>query len=199
MGKKDRGIFFTATPVKFVLLSLCTFGLYEFAWFYENWRRVRERTGRGLSPAWRATFPPLYAWPLFRDIDTAAQERGILQNLHPVVLTALYVLLWIPALMASPWKFIKLLTVVPLLMMNNLARRTCRAADPEWEENGRIGFGAMIDRGVFRRLGSAVLSRLRLAGRNGYVRPLSGEFALRPHVHIKSDGRPLKNSLLFPG
>lgn len=144
MGKKDRGIFFTATPVKFVLLSLCTFGLYEFAWFYENWRRVRERTGRGLSPAWRATFPPLYAWPLFRDIDTAAQERGILQNLHPVVLTALYVLLWIPALMASPWKFIKLLTVVPLLMMNNLARRTCRAADPEWEENGRIGFGAMI-------------------------------------------------------
>jgi hypothetical protein len=40
---------FTASTFKLVLMSLCTFGLYEVYWFYKNWVCIKKRTGENLS------------------------------------------------------------------------------------------------------------------------------------------------------
>jgi len=33
----QRPYFFTPSTLKFVLMSVCTFGIYELYWFYKNW------------------------------------------------------------------------------------------------------------------------------------------------------------------
>ncbi len=39
----DTPIFFPASRTKLLVMSLCTFGLYEYYWFYKNWKLVRDR------------------------------------------------------------------------------------------------------------------------------------------------------------
>ena len=51
--------YFPVATHKFVVLSICTLGLYDLYWFYQNWQRVRRRTREDLSPFWRAAFAPL--------------------------------------------------------------------------------------------------------------------------------------------
>jgi hypothetical protein len=36
-----------------VLLSLCSFGLYQFYWFYKNWQYVKEHERAHMRVAWR--------------------------------------------------------------------------------------------------------------------------------------------------
>jgi len=40
--------FFTTSTLKFVVMSICTFGLYELYWFYKNWVQVKARDGTSI-------------------------------------------------------------------------------------------------------------------------------------------------------
>ncbi len=49
-----RQQFSNAQPVwDFVLLSIVTFGFYEFYWFYRNWTHLKLHKNLDISPAWR--------------------------------------------------------------------------------------------------------------------------------------------------
>jgi len=52
---------------------MLTLGIYEFLWFYRNWRYIRDRDGVSIRPFWRAIFAPLHYRRLIADID---QHRG---------------------------------------------------------------------------------------------------------------------------
>lgn len=49
-------------PWKLVLLSIFTFTLYEFYWFYRNWKHLKAHKNLDISPGWRTVglFVPLY-------------------------------------------------------------------------------------------------------------------------------------------
>src|SRR4051812_24345977 len=47
------------SPVKFIIYSICSLGLYNTYWFYKNWRYVRDRDGSNIRPFWRAIFSPI--------------------------------------------------------------------------------------------------------------------------------------------
>jgi hypothetical protein len=49
----DRPVFFPVSILKLVLLSLCSFGLYQFYWFYKNWQYVKEHERAHMRVAWR--------------------------------------------------------------------------------------------------------------------------------------------------
>ena len=42
-------LFFTTSPLKLIVMSICTMGIYDLYWFYKNWKLVRERTGQKLG------------------------------------------------------------------------------------------------------------------------------------------------------
>jgi len=133
-------IYYTATPAKFILLSLCSFGVYQFYWFHRNWKLYKTRTARRIMPAWRAAFAPLWAYASFKDITSQARDRGIQHNLHPVVSAAIYIVLLLCWKLPDPYALISALSFAPMLGMNNLARATNRAAARDFQENRRLGF-----------------------------------------------------------
>ncbi len=72
-----------AQPVwHFVLLSLFTLNLYQFYWFYRNWKQLRFHEGWDISPGWRTVglFVPILnlflSYSQFKHIRIFAMQAG---------------------------------------------------------------------------------------------------------------------------
>ena len=61
---------------KFVILSFVTLGLYQFVWFYRNWRYIKTSEGTSIWPWARALFYPLWYYPMLKRLDV--QRKGLL-------------------------------------------------------------------------------------------------------------------------
>ena len=56
--------FFPVATHKFLILSICSFSIYELYWCYKNWQRIQDATGESIDPFWRAFFAPLWVFSL---------------------------------------------------------------------------------------------------------------------------------------
>ena len=100
---------------KLALLSFFSLGLYQVYWFYRNWRRVRERTGRSLMPLARAIFAPVWSHSLFDEVAEQARAADVRVGWSPIVLAVSFFLL------SAAWRFpgagliVSLFSFLPLL------------------------------------------------------------------------------------
>ena len=69
-------------PWRLVLLSFFTFGMYEYYWFYRNWKHLKNHKKLNIRPGWRTAglFVPIYCvflgyWQ-FKDIREYAKKVG---------------------------------------------------------------------------------------------------------------------------
>lgn len=114
-GRAEPLPFYALDVTKFVILSICTFGLYELYWFYRGWQRVRDQYGRDLSPFWRAFFAPLWGFSLFREIRDYASGHGRFVGWTAGLQGTLY-LLWVATWrLPDPWWLISLFSFVPVI------------------------------------------------------------------------------------
>jgi hypothetical protein len=73
-------IFFPVSPLKLVVMSTVTFGIYELYWFYQNWKLVKHRTRRDIMPFWRAFLRvPLLLFYVQGDPDFSLRARSYSQ------------------------------------------------------------------------------------------------------------------------
>jgi hypothetical protein len=110
-----RHEFFPVAVHKFVVLSLCTLSFYTLYWCYQNWWRIRERTGEQLSPFWRAVFEPVWVFSLFSRIREHARGRGALAAWNPTVLGLGYLVLCAMGSLPDPWWLAGLGGFIPFL------------------------------------------------------------------------------------
>lgn len=78
----EKPPYFAVTTFKFIVLSLCTLGLYEMYWFYQNWHRIKERDGSAIMPAMRSIFSVFFCYQCFDRIrdDTSAHVQGLTER-----------------------------------------------------------------------------------------------------------------------
>jgi GNAT superfamily N-acetyltransferase len=107
-------MFFPVGIPKFVIMSLCTFGIYPIWWIYLNWRYERDRTGDSISPFWRACFAPLFLHSLFHRVRRAAGQVGVPAPWSVGFLTLATIAIWVTVvLLAQPWALLSLFGFVP--------------------------------------------------------------------------------------
>lgn len=105
-----------AVPVhKFVLLTLCTFGGYQFYWTYVNWIRIARREGLVVSPFWRTALAGLWNFELLPNISRAAEAERVVVSWHPTTLAVLYLITNIAWQLPDPWSWLGLLAPLPLV------------------------------------------------------------------------------------
>lgn len=107
--------FFPVATTKFVVLSVCTVGLYDLYWSYRNWQRIAKRTTTPISPFWRAFFAALWSYELFKAIRTEAAQRGILADWSPGLLAVLFFALTASWRLPGAWWFIGFLSFAPMV------------------------------------------------------------------------------------
>ena len=139
--------YFATSTSRFVLLSVATGGLYELYWFYENWRRERERGPEDLMPFWRAVFAPIWCFAWVASVrDAADGARVSAAALSPAILGSVYLLFSVVWRLPDPYWLVSYLTVLPLLPVNAAGARlnevlapTARALSP-WTVRSVIAF-----------------------------------------------------------
>jgi len=67
--------YFATSPIKFIAMSLCTFGIYELYWSYKNWRFIKDRDGLEIMPFWRAFFYPLWHYSLLTELNKTLKSE----------------------------------------------------------------------------------------------------------------------------
>lgn len=85
--------YFPVSAIKLILMSIFTFGIYEFYWFYKNWQRVKSQTGESLSPFWRAIFSIFFCYPLFKRIKEKSTSEGISSRYNTSLVAISYIVL----------------------------------------------------------------------------------------------------------
>ncbi|MFC1552334.1 hypothetical protein ACFL6P_07175 [Candidatus Latescibacterota bacterium] len=113
--------FFTTSTLKLTLMSICTLGIYELYWFYKNWALIKERTGQGIMPFWRAAFAPLWAYSCFEHIKTSAGENNIQESLSIGPLAVVYIILIASVQLPDPLWLISSFSFAPIIITNNVA------------------------------------------------------------------------------
>ena len=128
-------IFFTTSTLKFVVMSICTFGLYELYWFYKNWVQVKARDGTSISPFWRAFFAPFWAYSYFKYVKTSANENGVPESLSIGLLAAMYFIAVATSSSPDPYWLIGFLSFAFILPANSVAVASNRKLQANFENN----------------------------------------------------------------
>ncbi|HEX4381685.1 MAG TPA: hypothetical protein VH083_02005 [Myxococcales bacterium] len=84
-------IWFSVSAPKFVLLSICSFGIYGIYWTYKQWKMVRDRQNEAVSPLARAFFSVFFIYPLLKRIRSNAEAGGVYAKYSPGLFTFLYI------------------------------------------------------------------------------------------------------------
>jgi hypothetical protein len=123
---------FAVSTRRFIVLSLCTLGLYELYWCYQNWRRVQIPGREDISPFWRAVFAPLWGFSLFRRMRARSVAAGVPIAWDSNLIATLYLLFAMARLLPEPLSFISLFGFVAILPVQRAAQRV----NAQWADTG---------------------------------------------------------------
>ena len=115
-AKDNEPIFFPVSIVKLVLLSICSFGLYEVYWFAKNWQLIKKRERSNIRPVWRAIFAIFFCYALFRKVDEAAKVSGI-SSIPSSLLAISWIVINLLSQLPDPFWFISFLSVLCLVQI----------------------------------------------------------------------------------
>jgi GYF domain 2 len=110
--------YFSVSPTKLIVMTLCTFGLYEFFWFYKHWNQLRVTGRQKVLPVFRAMFAIFTCHSLFRRIKQEAGSYGLQATFSPGWLATAYivpsVLCYLLSRARAPGPVLLLLSFAPL-------------------------------------------------------------------------------------
>ena len=113
----DRSqMFFPTSKTKLIVMSVCTFSIYIFYWFYMNWKILKETQGLHIRPFWRTFFVPIFCYSLFKGVQECAKDNKVRAEYSPGLLTVGYIVFSITGLLPDPFSLMTFfLPVLPLL------------------------------------------------------------------------------------
>jgi hypothetical protein len=118
--------YFAPTPLKFITMSICTFGLYQVYWSYKNWRFVKDRDGLDIMPFWRAFFYPIWHYSLLTQLNITLGSKLLSIRVFRLALAVIVIVLSMTIRLPDPYWLLSTLTVVaflpPVLVMQNRSR-----------------------------------------------------------------------------
>jgi hypothetical protein len=130
--------FFPVSSRKLVVMSFCTLGLYQIYWLYQNWRIVKYREQRRISPPWRSVLGIFFLYPMLRRI----RRKGYAVGLGALPAGALFsVWLLLTLLNYSPDPLHSLLaigSVFALVPVQRTANAINQRSDPELQRNDKF-------------------------------------------------------------
>ena len=119
----ENSHYFSASPLKLVIMSLCTFGLYELYWSYKNWVYLKVKKELTIMPFWRAFFAPLWLYSLLKHLQDEVNDQNIPTAPHAGTFAVLYfisVALW---RLPDPYWLLSYLSFIFLLPANTAILR----------------------------------------------------------------------------
>lgn len=137
-GDRDP-VFFQVGKLKLLVLCVCTLGLYEFYWFFQNWRLVCKRSGftSVWGPLLRSLLAVLFCYPLFNRIDRQARTEK-LRRVYPGWTAVAWIVLHLAWPLPDAFALAPLLGFLPLLHVQASVERLNAELAPRAAPNRRF-------------------------------------------------------------
>lgn len=129
--------FFVASTTKLILMSICTFGLYNLFWFYKNWL-VLKNAGKKCWPFWRAFFAPIFALSCFWYIRKSLMENNVRAVCPVTTLTISYLILQFSGRSPEPYCLLALLSFLPIVIANRAAIKVNQVHSAGFDKNNKF-------------------------------------------------------------
>lgn len=111
-AESGEALFHHVSPVKFVIMTLITLGLYEIWWFWRGWKDIERREGLNIWPFWRGFFAPVWFYAFAtRVFNMRGHSRAGLAALLALFYFGLTVSWQLP----EPYWLISFATIIVLL------------------------------------------------------------------------------------
>jgi hypothetical protein len=129
--------FFPASGTKVVVLSFCTFGLYQYYWFYKNWRMVRDQTNGGISPFLRAFGAVFFCYSLNKRIREHNSDLPA-SSLAAGPLAAVWIVLSLLCKLPEPYWLVSFLAIFVLVPVQRAINSINAVVAPAHEPNSQF-------------------------------------------------------------
>ena len=123
---------------KFVAMSIVTLGFYEIYWAYQQWTRIKARTGESISPAWRAFFAHLWGFSLLERVRSEASAEGINVGWSSGALGTVYLIMGALWRLPDPLWVISVLSFLPLIPAVQAISALHDKREPNRDRNSRF-------------------------------------------------------------
>jgi thioredoxin len=144
LSKNEEAPFFIVSTTKLIVMSLCTFGLYEFYWFYKNWKSVKKNIKRKISPFWRSVFAVLFFHGFLKIVREYANDKKVECKYNVDLLALIYMLLSISWRVPDPFWIIACFSFIPLLSAQKTINNLKEKISPNTDSNSRFSTGNII-------------------------------------------------------
>lgn len=131
-------LYFPVSLLKFAMMSIVTFGLYEVHWFYKNWDLERSRTQERLHAGLRAIFAPFFCYSLLSRIKTTAEHHQIRASYSSGLLSFAFFAWLASSGLPDPYWLIAPLSFVPLIPAQEVVNALNRQVVPDIDPNSRF-------------------------------------------------------------
>ena len=155
-GSPQTPNFFLVSPLKLIVMSVCTFGIYETYWFYRNWCAIKRFDQSNILPIWRAVLGQLFCYFLFRRIQATGRSCGISKSMGPGLLAVGWVLLTFLAWLPAPFGLVTLLAVLLLVPVQTAVNEMNKTTNPQRDANSGFtvwNIAAIVIGGLILALG----------------------------------------------
>lgn len=131
--------YFSVSTTKLVVMTLCTFGLYEAYWFYKNWSLIKKRGAPTIWPFWRAVFSIIFCAKCFEDIQSAEAKAGLRSSFSAAGMAAGWIITTLLWKLPDPFWLLTNCAVLFLIPVQRAANEINRGVSPLHEVNGSYG------------------------------------------------------------
>jgi len=126
---------FAVGIAKVVVMSICTFGIYELYWFYRNWNLIRARDRSDIMPFWRAFFGIIWCYSLFKRIREDGEVHGVTDGFAAGALAAAFILLQLSWRLPDPIWLIGFASSLVVAFVQQYVNKINLVAAPGHEPN----------------------------------------------------------------
>jgi hypothetical protein len=151
--KNDIAVrFFAVSPLKLVVLSTCTLGIYQIYWFYKNWVLIKEHSEPDITPWARALFGFFWCYSCFEFIRNDQRQLDVESTLPAGPLAAGWIAASLAWRLPEPYFLIGLLSPLLLVPAQRHANRINSVVAPNHDKNTRFGawnWLAVVVGGIF--------------------------------------------------
>jgi hypothetical protein len=130
--------FFAVSPVKLVVLSTCTLGIYQIYWFYKHWVLIKERSEPDIIPWARAFFGVFWCYSCFEFIRNDERDLSIEPTLLAGPLATAWIVVSLTWRLPEPYSLIGFLAPLLLVPVQQHVSHINELVAPEHDKNARF-------------------------------------------------------------
>ena len=136
--KGKVAIYFAVSPLKLVVMSVCTMGIYELYWFYKNWVLIKDREKIDIMPFWRSFFAYFFCYSFFKKVQASAVAVSLDKPITPGLLATGWIIITVLWKLPDPFWLITYFAVIFLLPIQAMVNDINKIVAPTHDRNRRF-------------------------------------------------------------